>query len=92
MCNCYEQANEALKLYNTRLTPMVSWNQQTGAMRVDVKIATEKIDSRNRRGPAELSASYCPFCGGKIEQETGIDTQRAGDDPQPSSTTMPSVP
>jgi len=69
MCDCIQMTNEELVNHNTRLTPMVQIFPDR--VRVYVTIATEKIDNCKREGPICLAAAYCPFCGEKVDVETG---------------------
>jgi len=70
MCNCIEENDKALEDLNrnTKLDIPFRFSQTNGTMKANrVKIATCKIDEKNRQKPITLLASYCPFCGEKYE-------------------------
>lgn len=65
MCNCIDKMNADLKKYNTQLDTNISiFNADKPAI---VVLGTMKIESKVRRGPARLIATFCPFCGEKYE-------------------------
>ena len=70
MCDCIELTNKELKKYNTRLVIQILFNMQGLSPVEKVVCATEKDDPRNRRKPAKIFATYCPFCGEKYEKES----------------------
>ena len=74
MCNCYKEMNQALAEHNTRLVPSVILSA-CGRAVVRVTIETEKLDSRKRPGPVNLTGSYCPFCGSLVEGDLSSDEQ-----------------
>jgi hypothetical protein len=59
MCDCITQVNEQLKPSNTELDLAVIFMD----LKSRFKIATKKIDTKVRRGPATLIPTYCPICG-----------------------------
>jgi hypothetical protein len=63
---CFELANETLKADNTELVDV--WEIPSGRSRL--QIATRKINNEIRRGPAVIVASFCPFCGEKLYEES----------------------
>lgn len=58
-CECLKRANEELGKRNTRVSEM--FGIFTGVVYIPIK--TEKIDSKERGGPAGMAATYCPWCG-----------------------------
>ena len=61
MCDCIKNVSEKLKEHNTALKlPLLL---DGGPDRV--LIETQKADSKNRKKPMNLFASFCPFCGEK---------------------------
>ena len=68
MCNCITQVNEQLKEHNTRVVYTLPLFNPDAPRRVFLQ--TEKLDSKSRKKPMGLQASYCPFCGAKyVEPE-----------------------
>jgi len=65
MCSCIERIDEKLKERNTKLCLAISFSGES----TKVLIGTEKIDTKKRGKPANLLASYCPFCGKKYDGE-----------------------
>jgi len=59
MCTCITETNEAIKGYNVKLDIIMMTN---GAENT-VRIATEKIDPKDRKPSPPIIPSYCPFCG-----------------------------
>lgn len=72
---CFEAADAVLKPKNTELVE--KWEFPSGAARL--VIATRKINARLRPNPIVMCATYCPFCGVKLdEKETDSKTKAAG--------------
>lgn len=57
---CIQEINERLREHNTRLAVAIDLS---GKGRELVQLATEKIDTKVRKRPPLMFASYCPFCG-----------------------------
>ena len=69
MCDCVEKLNEKLKERNTKISVSLSWSAENGiGSLANPIIVTEKADNANRKKPVRLLASYCPFCGEKMEK------------------------
>lgn len=67
MCKCVTIANQTLKPYNTRISEVVEFPKEGGEMKTRIQISTEKILKKLRK-PAMLAfATFCPFCGEKLE-------------------------
>jgi hypothetical protein len=63
--DCAETINAQLKeKYNTVLTPVISWSASPREL---IVVATSKADSARRGKPHTVFASFCPFCGVKLE-------------------------
>ena len=74
MCNCIEQINKLLEEHNTRLA--LGINMRTGKS-TGARIAVEKIESKKRKGPVDMYASYCPFCGEKYKRDNSeLDSEK----------------
>lgn len=70
MCECVDKLNEQLKEHNTRIVIPIMLNKKTlDFASANTLVVTEKVDSAKRGKPLKVSASYCPFCGKKYEQE-----------------------
>jgi hypothetical protein len=61
-CDCKRQLEEMLSLHNSRLVGNI-------LNPADVLIWTEKINSRKRGAAKVVIATFCPFCGEKINRE-----------------------
>lgn len=65
MCICIELADKALAVHNTQLDPI--FRPLPGRLSQVVGIRTVKIDRKKRGLPKTLMASFCPFCGIKLD-------------------------
>lgn len=63
MCECIELANKALAAKNTRVEHI----NILPDMSERIAIRTVKINERSRTGPVTLMATFCPFCGVKLD-------------------------
>lgn len=62
--DCVRRVNEELKVHNTQ----IGWALSLGNPgRELIPVATIKADSSVRKKPMALYATYCPFCGNKLE-------------------------
>ena len=66
-CDCIAKVNEALKPHNTAIDLATSINLNTGQIREFITVATRKT-SKDRKKALIVRASFCPFCGVKIEE------------------------
>lgn len=55
---CVQEMNDLLRSNNTRLVQTISVTS-----RELIQVATEKADTKVRKKPVLVFASYCPFCG-----------------------------
>lgn len=62
--DCIDKMNEMLKNHNTRLSHAIDFSSKPREL---VLLATSKANEKVRRKPAMVFASYCPFCGNKLE-------------------------
>jgi hypothetical protein len=70
-CKCIDQCNAELKKMgeNTQIDVPLMINFKTGkATASQCKIATIKLDSKNRKRAITLMAAFCPMCGKKYEK------------------------
>ena len=64
--DCFEKFDAKLAEHNGRLAIGLQVTKTMG-LKARLLIATEKID-KSKRGPVpSVMASYCPFCGVKLE-------------------------
>jgi hypothetical protein len=68
-CECIDQMNAKLADHNTELDLTLCFPRDSSPSFVRPSIATKKIESRVRKGPAIAIPTYCPFCGGRYEPE-----------------------
>lgn len=64
---CIEETNELLKEHNAVLSVAIDFS---GKGRELVQLSTAKLDSKVRRKPPSIFASYCPFCGKALKGMT----------------------
>ena len=64
--SCFKQFDEKLAEHNGRLAMGVQVTKDLG-LKARLLIATEKIDKAKRKPIPVVMASYCPFCGEKLE-------------------------
>ena len=70
MCNCANEVNEQLaeRGANTRLAFAFQITKDMGL--IDrLLVGVEKVDKAKRKPPMAVCASFCPFCGTKLEPE-----------------------
>ncbi len=71
---CFETADRLLKDKNTELVEKYEF--PSGISRLC--ISTRKINHRIRTGPIVMVATFCPFCGEKLnEEKANTDPKRA---------------
>ena len=68
-CDCMKLVNEKLAAHNGRLATGFQLTADMG-IRKRLLLATEKIDKNKRKPVPSVTASYCPFCGVKAEENT----------------------
>lgn len=69
MCECIDKIDENLKKagHNTAIDVPIIFSTSGVTAPQKTTVATVKADKSNRKKPARLYASYCPFCGIKYE-------------------------
>ena len=72
MCDCIEQLNKRFEEAeeNMRIFTPVVLSLSTGELSSQHRatIVVEKRNTKNRKKPKKLYASYCPFCGNKYQR------------------------
>lgn len=69
MCNCADEVDAKLAQFNTRLVRPI---MLSGPQEFYPLIETEQVEKgRGKRKACSMFATYCPFCGEKIEQTNG---------------------
>lgn len=63
---CFKQFDDHLKEHNGRLSMGLQVTEGLG-LQARLLIATEKIDRAKRKPVPSVMASFCPFCGVKLE-------------------------
>jgi len=61
---CITEINDRLKEHNAVLSMAIDFS---GKGRELVALSVEKLDSKVRKKPPAMFASYCPFCGRDLE-------------------------
>lgn len=64
---CFVRINERLAEDNARLAVGFVITESM-SLQSRLLVATEKIDKSRRKAPPSVVASYCPFCGVKLEE------------------------
>jgi hypothetical protein len=66
MCDCIKTTNAHLLQHNTRIMlPMLGPQLPF--------VETMKVDSKKRGLPVKMFASYCPFCGEKLNASSDLE-------------------
>ena len=72
MCDCRTRINEKLVEYNTKIKPVFSLGGNSVAM--PWPIETTQIETgRGKKKAVGLFASFCPFCGVPLSEESSAD-------------------
>ena len=66
MCECVKLVNVKLAHHNGKVATGFMLTGDMG-IKMRVLIATEKVDKARRKPVPPLTASFCPFCGTKVE-------------------------
>lgn len=62
-CNCTSEMNALLAEHNTRVCETMAFPSDGKPAYTLPHIMTEKIEKRQRKGPALAIPTFCPFCG-----------------------------
>lgn len=73
VCNCIEVMDTKLAEHNTRLGVTMAFPRNGSPAYTLPHIHTEKVEKRQRKGPALAIPNFCPFCG------TRYDADQAGE-------------
>ncbi len=82
MCDCIRKVNKLLREHNTELETVSAWHPK-GSIEERLCVPTKRIDTRKRKGPMKVFATYCPMCGVEIPKSEAFrvaDTSK-GDEP-----------
>ena len=61
-CNCISEMDARLAEHNTKLQVTLGFGRD-GSTWLLPHLGTEKIERRQRKGPALAIPTFCPFCG-----------------------------
>lgn len=69
MCECAQTADRKLAEHNTAIdwATLIATN---GDMQDRLQIKTRKLDPKKRGSATILVATFCPFCGSSLTQES----------------------
>jgi hypothetical protein len=67
-CECLKQMDAKLADHNTKLQVTFGFGRDGSTWLLPL-LGTEKIEKRNRKGPALAIPTFCPFCGDRYEAE-----------------------
>jgi len=65
MCDCISKVNRLLREHNTEIDAVSAWHPK-GWIEERLLVPTRRIDSKRRKGPMKVFASFCPMCGKEI--------------------------
>ncbi len=68
MCKCLQENERELAQINLQFVT-VRFPLRNGKMARRIAIQTVKINRRKDAVPVQYVASYCPFCGDRLEEE-----------------------
>lgn len=70
MCNCATEVDKQLadRGVNTRLAFALQITKDMGLVS-RLLVSVEKIDKAKRKPPMNVFATFCPFCGNKLEED-----------------------
>lgn len=71
MCSCFTKANKLLSEHNTAIDMADTISMKTGNFERRMMVPTTRIDTRKRKGPMKVVATYCPMCGEKYPHADG---------------------
>lgn len=69
MCDCVKKMDEALAPMNGRIAVAIGFSPDMSKMTSRLIVATEKIDKAKRKPAPTAVASFCPFCGVKLQTD-----------------------
>lgn len=64
-CDCFTKVNKLLQEHNTAVALCDTINMKTGNFERRMVVPTARIDTKKRKGPMRVFATYCPMCGEK---------------------------
>jgi len=64
-CDCFTKVNRLLREHNTAVDLCDTINMKTGNFERRMVVPTKRIDTKKRKGPMRVFATYCPMCGDK---------------------------
>lgn len=68
-CNCLNEMDALLAEHNTKLGVTMGFPRDGKPAYSLPHIHTEKVEKRQRKGPALAIPTFCPFCGTKYVAE-----------------------
>lgn len=69
LCDCIAKVNKLLSEHNTAIDMTDTINMKTGKFEPRMTVPTARIDTKNRKGPMRVFATYCPMCGEKYQEK-----------------------
>lgn len=77
-CDCVEKMDAKLADHNTKLDLTLCFPRDNSPAFVRPRVATMKIESRVRKGPALAIPTFCPFCGTPYENQPAAPMPQGG--------------
>ena len=68
-CDCISEMGKLLAEHNTKLGVTLAFPRDGTPGFCLPHIHTEKIERRQRKGPALAIPTFCPFCGTKYDED-----------------------
>jgi hypothetical protein len=77
-CNCFTKVNALLREHNTAIDLTDTINMKSGNFERRMTVPTARIDTKKRKGPMRVFATFCPMCGVKYSQASDSSEHKEG--------------
>ncbi len=86
MCDCFTKVNRLLREHNTAIDLVNVISMKTGNFERVMCVPTTRIDTKKRKGPLRVFASFCPMCGEKYPNRAAQSWDTSSDATEPHVT------